>query len=396
MAGCNDDIILRKDNVICDKGSGISLKDFVNKLIAEYMASNPSTGGGSGGSGGGTSIPASITLRSTDSNAGVSQDATTISLPNSSPITFGSEVGGMIFKISGNSIVLGAPTTACSKSIATPTLTVNSAVANTTLIDTNLTQITVTVSYALPFGHTNTDVQYPPCPSTVQTSFQNNSFTINFTDTFTETLEYSLNSGFSSTSSSFTFTTSEWTSGTSKIFYVRQVGGSAFKSTDTSKAITITGTTTGVKSDATTVVLTSSRSVAYSTYNIYSGYSDLTPANISSSNIIGSTLVVDEQSSFAINKTYSGSSFSPIRYYYFIAPNALFGGSGITNATTGTNNSTFDLKNNAGDGYTILDSYGTASSTYYKTITLHNVAYRIYVSESNFGSGTALNPIKIS
>ena len=33
MAGCNDDIILRKDNVICDKGSGISLKDFVPKII---------------------------------------------------------------------------------------------------------------------------------------------------------------------------------------------------------------------------------------------------------------------------------------------------------------------------------------------------------------------------
>jgi hypothetical protein len=396
MAGCNDDIILRKDNVICDKGSGISLKDFVNKLIAEYMTSNPSTGGGSGGSGGGTTTSASITLKSTNQNAGLDQDATTIALPNSAPITFKSDIGGMIFKVSGNSIILGAPTTACSKSIATPTLTVNSAGANTTVIDTNLTQITVTVSYTLPYGDTNTDVQYPPCPATVQTSFQSNSFTITFSDTFPETLEYSLNSGFNSTSSSFIFTTSEWTSGTSKIFYVRQVGGSAFKSTDTSKAITITGTATGVKSDATTVALTSSKSVAYSTYNIYSGYSDLTPANISSSNIIGSTLVVDQQSSFAINKTYTGDSFSPIRYYYFIAPNALFGGSGIANATTGTNNSTFDLKNNSGDGYTDLDAYGTASATYYKTITLHNVTYRIYVSQNNFGSGTAFNPIKIS
>jgi hypothetical protein len=393
MAGCNDDIILRKDNVICDKGSGISLKDFVNKLIAQYLAENPSTGGG-GASGGSSST--SITLKSTNQNGGLDQDATTVSLPNNAPITFQSDIAGMIFKVSGNSIILGAPTAQCSKSIATPTFTVNSAVANTTLIDTNLTQITVTVSYTLPYGNTNTNVEYPPCPDTVQTSFQSNSFTIAFTDTFTETLEYSLNSGFSSTSSSFTFTTSEWTSGTSKIFYVRQVGGSAFKSTDTTKAITITGTTTGVKSDATTVSLNSSKTVAYSTYNIYSGYSDLNPTTISSSDISGSTLVVDEQSSFAINKTYSGSSFIPTRYYYFIAPNALFGGTGIANATTGSNNSTFDLKNSSGDGYTNLDSYGTASSTYYKTITLHNVTYRIYVSQNNFGSGTAFNPIKIS
>jgi hypothetical protein len=319
MAGCNDDIILRKDNVICDKGSGISLKDFVNKLIAQYLAENPSTGGG-GASGGSSST--SITLKSTNQNGGLDQDATTVSLPNNAPITFQSDIAGMIFKVSGNSIILGAPTAQCSKSIATPTFTVNSAVANTTLIDTNLTQITVTVSYTLPYGNTNTNVEYPPCPDTVQTSFQSNSFTIAFTDTFTETLEYSLNSGFSSTSSSFTFTTSEWTSGTSKIFYVRQVGGSAFKSTDTTKAITITGTTTGVKSDATTVSLNSSKTVAYSTYNIYSGYSDLNPTTISSSDISGSTLVVDEQSSFAINKTYSGSSFIPTRYYYFIAPNA--------------------------------------------------------------------------
>lgn len=396
MAGCNDDIILRKDNVICDKGSGISLKDFVTKIIEQYIASNPNTGGGSGGSGGGTSTPASITLKSTNQNGGVNQDATTISLPNSAPITFTSELGGMIFKVSGNSIILGAPTAQCSKSIATPTFTVNSAVGNTTLIDTNLTQITVTVTYTLPSGNTNTNVQYPPCPDPVATSFQSNSFTIAFTDNFTETLEYSLNSGFSSTASSFTFTTSEWTSGTSKIFYVRQVGGNAFKSTDTTKAITVTGTTTGVRSDATTLSLTSSKSVAYSTYNVYSGYSVLNPAIISSSDIAGSTLTVDQQSTFAINKSYNGATFTPNRYFYFIAPHALFGGSGISNATTGTNNSTFDLKNASGDGYTTSDNYGTASLTYYKTITLHNVTYRIYVSESNFGSGSALDPIKIS
>ena len=396
MAGCNDDIILRKDNVICDKGSGISLKDFVTKIIEQYIASNTNTGGGSGGSGGGTSTPASITLKSTDQNGGVSQDATTISLPNSAPITFTSEVGGMIFKVSGNSIVLGAPTVACSKSIATPTLTVNSAVANTTLIDTNLTQITVTVSYALPFGHTNTDVQYPPCPSTVQTSFQNNSFTINFTDTFTETLEYSLNSGFSSTSSSFTFTTSEWTSGTSKIFYVRQVGGTAFKSTDTAKAITVTGTTTGVKSDATTLSLTSSKSVAYSTYNIYSGYSELSPTEINNANITSQGFSTDQQSTFVINKNYTGT-FNPNRYFYFIAPNILFGGNGINNATTGSNNSTFDLIGPGTSGYTDSDTYnGSASTTYYKTVTLHNVQYRIYVSQNSFGAAAGLNPIKIS
>jgi hypothetical protein len=125
MAGCNDDIILRKDNVICDKGSGISLKDFILKVLQDEGISGSTGGGTSGGS-----SSTSITLKSTNQNGGLDQAATTVSLPNSAPITFQSDIAGMIFKISGNSIILGAPAAACNTTVATPSLGVITASFN--------------------------------------------------------------------------------------------------------------------------------------------------------------------------------------------------------------------------------------------------------------------------
>ena len=403
MAGCNDDIILRKDNVICDKGSGISLKDFVNKLIAEYMASNPSTGGGSGGSGGGTTTgTTSITLIGND-ESGVAAESKTINLPNGTPLKFDASGTGYIFKVTDNTVQLKTPESPCSKSISTPTLSLSGAVGNTTLINTNLTNITLTIVYAFPPGDINTTTSYPPCPSKVNTSFQSNSFTITFTDTFSETLEYSLSDTYTSPASSFTFSTNSgdanyWASGTTKVFYLRQTNGNSLNSTSTSSQITITASATGVKSDNTTTSLTSNRNVKYSTYNIYSGYSATAPEDITSNNIAsGNTFVNDVKSTFAFsNKNYNAETFSPTRYFYFIAPDALFTTDGLTTFAYGATNTQFGLKSDTSGTYTNSDSYGTGGVAKYKTLTLHNVTYRVYVSQNAFGSSSNFNPFNIN
>lgn len=93
MAGCNDDIILRKDAVICDPNSGISLTDFIKKVIDEY----------GGGSTTPTTTPApNVSLYVKDGNT----SATAIQLSNElSPLEFAGS-GNVVVSRSGNTITV--------------------------------------------------------------------------------------------------------------------------------------------------------------------------------------------------------------------------------------------------------------------------------------------------
>lgn len=93
MAGCNDDIILRKDTVICDPNSGISLTNFIKKVIDEY------------GSGSTTPTPTptpDINLYVKDSNT----DSVAIKLSNElHPLEFAGS-GNVVVSRSGNTITI--------------------------------------------------------------------------------------------------------------------------------------------------------------------------------------------------------------------------------------------------------------------------------------------------
>ena len=385
MAGCNDDIILRKDNVICDKGSGISLKDFVNKLIAEYMASNPSTGGGSGGSGGGTSIPASITLRSTDSNAGVSQDATTISLPNSAPITFKSDIPEYIFKVSGNSIVLGAPAAACNTQVVSPSLGVITASFDNNELGTGngvsgATNITISFTKFTPSGApANQGAYVPNCLSNVASAFS--TYTLTFSGALASGKKFSLTSGqFSTATDTITINAADWTSG-NKTVYI----DSPIKTTDINAVLTITLSATGTKSDSTSATISSiTRNLSMNQFKVYSGwvvdttdYKTVNSSNLTASGLMGGISLND----------YGGSHPGGQCIWYFAMPAAFDLTTAAFNNQPTIPMSFWTINDNDGANFINSDQYGPGiNETFYKLITVNSVSYKLYRSRVPYGS----------
>jgi hypothetical protein len=391
MAGCNDDIILRKDNVICDKGSGISLKDFVNKLIAEYMASNPSTGGGSGGSGGGTTTSASITLKSTNQNGGLDQDATTIALPNSAPITFQSDINGMIFKVSGNSIVLGTPAAACNTIVASPSLGAITASFNDSELGTGggvsgATSITISFTKSTPSGApANQGAFVPNCISDAASAFS--TYTLTFSGTLASGKKFSLVSGdFGSATNSITINAADWTSG-NKTVYI----DSAIKTTDINAVLTITLSATGTKSDGTSATISSiDRNLSMNQFKVYSGwvlattdYKTVTTSSLTASGLMTGISLND----------YGGSHPSPgstpqNQYYWYFAMPAAFDLTTASFNNNPTNVMSFKADSD-GDGTNFInvDTYNPNNTkTYYKSITVNSISYKLYRSNNAFGN----------
>ena len=385
MAGCNDDIILRKDNVICDKGSGISLKDFVTKIIEQYIASNTNTGGGSGGSGGGTSTPASITLKSTDLNAGVSQDATTISLPNGAPITFTSEVGGMIFKVSGNSIVLGYPAAACNTQVASPSLGAITASFDNNELGTGggvsgATNITISFTKSTPPGApANQGAYVPNCLSNVASAFS--TYTLTFSGALASGKKFSLTSGqFTGATDTITINAADWISG-NKTVYI----DSAIKTTDINAVLTITLSATGTNSNSTSATISSiSRNLSMSQFKVYSGwvvdttaYKTVTTSNLTASGLMGG---------ISLNDYGSGHPGGQC-IWYFAMP-AVFDLTTATFDNQSTNPMSFwTVNDNDGSNFITSDTYGPGiNETFYKSITVNNISYKLYRSNNKYGS----------
>ena len=385
MAGCNDDIILRKDNVICDKGSGISLKDFVTKIIEQYIASNPNTGGGSGGSGGGTSTPASITLKSTNQNGGVEQDATTISLPNSAPITFTSDIPDYIFKVSGNSIVLGAPAAACNTQVVSPSLGVITASFDNNELGTGggvsgATNITISFTKSTPFGApANQGAYVPNCLSNVASAFS--TYTLTFSGALASGKKFSLTSGqFTGATDTITINAADWISG-NKTVYI----DSPIKTNDINAVLTITLSATGTKSDSTSATISSiTRNLSMNQFKVYSGwvvdttgYKDVTTSNLTASGLM---------SGISLNDYGSGHPGGQC-IWYFAMP-AVFD---LTTATFNNQSanpmSFWTVNDNDGSNFITSDTYGPGiNETFYKLITVNNISYKLYRSNNKYGS----------
>jgi hypothetical protein len=392
MAGCNDDIILRKDNVICDKGSGISLKDFVNKIIAQYLAENPSTGGGtSGGSGGGTTTSASITLKSTNQNGGLDQDATTIALPNSAPITFQSDINGMIFKVSVNSIVLATPAAACNTIVASPSLGIITASFNSNELGTGggvsgASTITISFTKSAPSGApANQGAFVPNCLADTSSAFS--TYTLTFSGTLASGKKFSLTSGqFTEASDTITINASDWTSG-NKTVYI----DSAIKTTDINAVLTITLSATGTKSDGTSATISSiDRNLSMNQFKVYSGwvlettdYKTVTTSSLTASGLMTGINLND----------YGGSHPSPgpnpvNQYYWYFAMPAAFDLTTASFNNNPTNVMSFKADSD-GDGTNFItaDTYNPNNTkTYYKSITVNSISYKLYRSNNAFGN----------
>ena len=354
MAGCNDDIILRKDNVICDKGSGISLKDFVNKMIAQYLADNPTTGG-SGGSGASTSLFVSASDQS--------GTAGEISLPNSGqPLIIKSTRSDIVVTRSGNQIIIGDPPAACT-AVASPTIA-------TFTLDVSELEIGVTKSTFTPTFTTNTPPGSPttnpgvaPCPSTVASSWT--SFQI-----------------VAAPPSGGNQTFNGVTSGTSKNF----ITPLTFTAPGQTCTFTLTGT--GLKSDGTSATASATATIT-AKFKVFSGYvsASTSPNSITTSNLTASSLKT------SISGTYgnSGHPGGGACYFYFAIP-ATFN---LTTAYLGTLGFSFLGSSDAGNGYTTSDIYNNGdATTYVKTITYNGINYYLY--KSNYATGAAFGNISIT
>ena len=381
MAGCNDDIILRKDNVICDKGSGISLKDFILKVLEEQGISG-STGGGTSGGG---SSSTTITLKSTNQNGGLDQSPTTIDLPNGAPITFQSDIAGMIFKISGNSIILGAPAAACNTTVATPSLGVITASFNDSELGTGAgvsgaTSITISFTKSTPSGAPANQAAYQPnCLSDVASAFS--TYTLTFSGALASGKKFSLTSGdFGSATDTITINAGDWTSG-NKTVYI----DSAIKTTNIDAVLTITLSATGTNSNSTSATISSiTKNLSMNQFKVYSGWvlGTTNYKTVNSSNLTASSLMT----SISLND-YGGSHPTGQCYWYFAMPAAFDLTTATFNNQSTTPMSFLSVSDGDGSNFITSDTYGPGSiTTYYKSITVNGITYKLYRSNNLFGS----------
>jgi hypothetical protein len=352
MAGCNDDIILRKDNVICDKGSGISLKDFVNKLIAQYLAENPSTGGGSGGSGGSTSLFVSASDQS--------GTAGEIVLPNSGqPLIIKSTRADINVTRSGNQIIIGDPPAAC-PAVASPTIA-------TFTLDTTELEIGFTKTAFTPTFTTTT----PPGSQTTNPGVQPNCTSANSSWTSFQIVATPPSGG------NQTYNTV--VSGTSRNFTT------ALTFTAPGQTCTFTLTGTGLKSDGTPATAPRTATIT-AKFKVLTGYVRTTtnPGSVTTNNLNASALTTTISGNYG-NSNHPGTGDC---YFYFAIPSAL----NIT--TANINNFGFSFLSTSVDGYNNTDTYNSTDVAYYKTITYNGISYSLY--RSNQATGAAFGNISIT
>lgn len=343
MAGCNDDIILRKDNVICDKGSGISLKDFVNKLIAQYLAENPSTGGGSGGSGASTSL-----FISASDQSGTAGE---IALPNSGqPLIIKSTRSDIAVTRSGNQIIIGNPPAACSP-VASPTIATFTLDVSELEIGTNKTTFVPTFTTTTPSGSPSSTPGVEPCAATQASSWTS----------------FQVVAALSGGNQTFTSVTSGSTKTLSPALNFTAPGQTC--------VFTLTGT--GLKSDGTSATASATATIT-AKFKVFSGYvlASTSPGSITTSSLTASSLKT------SISGTYgnSGHPGTGTCYFYFAIP-ATFN---LTTALLGTSGFSFLASSDSGNGYTTSDSYNNGdATTYVKTITYNGINYYLYRSNNS-------------
>lgn len=341
MAGCNDDIILRKDNVICDKGSGISLKDFILKVLQDEGISG-STGGNTGGGG---SSASSLFVSASDQSGTAGE----ITLPNSGqPLIIKSTRADISVTRSGNQIIIGDPPAACT-AVASPTI--SSFTLDATQLEIGLSKSTFVPTFvtSTPAGSATTVPGYEPnCTSadSAWTSFQ---------------VVAALSSG------NLTFTSV--VSGSTK----NLSPSLSFTAPGQTCVFTLTGT--GTKSDGTSHTATATATIS-ARFKVFSGYVRTTtsPGSITTSSLTGSSLV----SSIAGTYGNSGHPGTGECYFYFAIPAAL----SITTAMLGSFGFSFLSTSDSGNGYTGTDTYNGSDTTYIKTITNNGINYSLYRSNT--------------
>ena len=340
MAGCNDDIILRKDNVICDKGSGISLKDFILKVLEDEGISGSTGGGTSGGS-----STTSLFVSASDESGTAGE----ITLPNSGqPLIIRSTRADITITRSGNQIIIGNPPAACTP-VASPTIA--SFTLDATQLEIGLSKSTFvpTFTTTTPSGSPTTTPGVEPCPTTqasAWTSFQVVAALSSGNQTFTSVV-----------------------SGTTKTL------SPALSFTAPGQTCVFTLTGTGTKSDGTSHTATATATIS-ARFKVFTGYVRTTtsPGAITTSSLTGSALVS------SIAGTYGGSGHPGTGecYFYFAIPAAL----NITTATLGVFGFSFLSTSDSGNGYTGTDTYNGTDTTYIKTITNNGINYSLYRSNN--------------
>lgn len=329
---CKTDIILRKDQIICDTGNGISLKEFILKVVQEMNIS-------SGGSGSSTS---SLFVSASD-QVGTAKEFT---LPNSTePLIIKSNRSDIIVTRVGNQIIIGSPPAAC-QPVATPTIDTFSLNVTELEIGDTLTSITPTFTKSTPSGSPTTDPGVEPCPSPVASTLSSFSLSGN-SQTLTNVV-----SGVSRTlSPTLQFTAPGQTS-----------------------VFTLTGT--GTKSDGTSVTVTSTATIT-AKFKVFSGYVRTTtsPGSITTSNLTASSLKT------SISGTYgnTGHPGTGECFFYFAIPSAL----NISTAMLGSFGFSFLSTSDSGNGYTGTDTYNGTDVTYIKTITYNGINYALYRSNNS-------------
>jgi hypothetical protein len=343
MAGCNDDIILRKDNVICDKGSGISLKDFILKVLQDEGISG-STGGNTGGGG---SSSSSLFVSASDQSG----TAAEITLPNSGqPLIIKSTRADIVVTRSGNQIIIGDPPAACT-AVASPTIT-------SFTLDVSQLEIGVTKNSFIPTFVTGT----PAGSATTVPGYQPNCTSGNSAWT-----SFQVVAALSSGNQTFTSVVSGSTKNLSPSL--------SFTAPGQTCVFTLTGT--GTKSDGTSHTATATATIT-AKFKVFSGYvlASTSPGSITTSSLTGSSLVT------SIAGTYgnSGHPGTGACYFYFAIPSTF----NLTTAYLGTNGFSFLGASDGSNNYTNSDSYNNGdATTYYKTITYNGINYSLYRSNNS-------------
>jgi hypothetical protein len=342
MAGCNDDIILRKDNVICDKGSGISLKDFILKVLEDEGISGSTGGGTSGGS-----STTSLFVSASDQSGTAGE----ITLPNSGqPLIIRSTRADITITRSGNQIIIGTTPAACT-AVASPTISSFTLDVPELEIGTNKSTFVPTFTTTTPSGSPTTTPGVEPCPPTqasAWTSFQ---------------VVAALSSG----NQIFTSVVSGSTKNLSPPLNFTAPGQTC--------VFTLTGT--GTKSDGTSHTATATATIT-AKFKVFSGYvlAATSPGSITTSSLTASSLKT------SISGTYgnSGHPGTGACYFYFAIPSTF----NLTTAYLGTNGFSFLGASDGSNNYTSSDSYNNGdATTYYKTITYNGINYSLYRSNNS-------------
>lgn len=340
MAGCNDDIILRKDNVICDKGSGISLKDFILKVLEEQGISG-STGGGTSGGGSSTS---SLFVSASDESGTAGE----ITLPNSGqPLIIKSTRSDISVTRSGNQIIIGNPPAACTP-VSTPSITGFTISPIELEIGSTLSSITPTFTPFTSPGSPSTVPGVEPCPPPVN-----------------------------STLTSFTLAGNSQTL-TSVVSGAPRTLSPTLQFTAPGQTATFTLTGTGTKSDGTSATPTATATII-AKFKVFTGYvlASINPGTITTSDLAASSLKT------SIAGTYTAIHPGGSCYFYFAIPSAF----NLTTAQQGTFGFSFLGSIDSGAGYTNSDIYNNGdATTYYKTITYNGINYSLYRSANQTGA----------